>query len=258
MKKKTLKMIGQVILFLLGTGLLVWFCIPIFWGVFHIGNGMGICFSLLLMAGALWYVPIRNGMEQSAHARGFRILRRGLWTCFTLCMVWFAFLTACMVVPQPAPPEEPNGTVVVLGCKIGSAALNARIDRAADYLRAHPELKAVASGGFDDDLQLSEGEAMKRGLIYRGIAEHRIFVEGNSADTKQNIAFTRAVIEENGLADELVIVTEQYHEYRAVQIARRQGLSASAVPAETPWYILSASYGRELLALTKFFVFPWL
>ena len=46
--------------------------------------------------------------------------------------------------------------------------------------------------------------------------------------------------------------------FRALQIAQEHRVTAYAVPAKTPWYILSASYGRELLALTKFYLFPWL
>ncbi|MFR2561565.1 MAG: hypothetical protein ACLS8R_01745 [Anaeromassilibacillus sp.] len=46
--------------------------------------------------------------------------------------------------------------------------------------------------------------------------------------------------------------------FRALQLAQQQGITAYAFPAKTPWYLLSASYGRELLALTKFFLFPWM
>lgn len=256
MKKTYLETILRILAFLSGAGLLIWFCIPIFWGVFHIGNGAGILFSILLMAGGIWYVPLRDWMERSIHVRGFRILRRAFWGCVAACAAWAIFLTVCMLSPAPAPPE--NATVVVLGCKVGSAALNARIDAAANYLRAHPDATAVASGGLGTAETQPEAKAIRDGLERRGISPERILLEGNSTTTKENIAFARAIIEREGLNPEIVVITEQYHEYRALHIAARQGITAYAVPAQTPWYILSASYGRELFALTKFFLFPWM
>ena len=49
------------------------------------------------------------------------------------------------------------------------------------------------------------------------------------------------------------IISEYYHEFRAGRLADELGMRSYAVCAETPWYIFSSSYGREVLALTKFF-----
>lgn len=252
MKRTWFARVLRILSFLMGAGLLIWFCMPIPWQVLNVGNAAGILFGALLIAGSLWYVPLCRWMERSKHARGLRMLRRVFWAVAAFCTAWAAFLTGCMLWTTPVPPE--NATVVVLGCKVSSAALSARIDAAADYLRAHPNAVAVASGGLGTEGAQTEAAAIRAGLERRGISPDRVLLEEQSRDTRENIAFSRAIIEREGLNPSLAIVTEQYHIYRAVHLAEQQGAAAYGVPATTPWYILSASYGRELFALTKFFL----
>lgn len=145
MKRTHKEKITSVLALCAGAGLFIWFCIPLFWGVFHVGNGGGILFSLFLIAGGIWYVPLRSRMEQAKHAKLLRVLRRSCWGILAVCFAWAAFLTGCMLWPTPSPSG--SGTVVILGCKVGSAALQARIDAAAEYLHSHPDAVAIASGG---------------------------------------------------------------------------------------------------------------
>ena len=128
MKRTHKEKITSVLALCAGAGLFIWFCIPLFWGVFHVGNGGGILFSLFLIAGGIWYVPLRSRMEQAKHAKPLRVLRRSCWGILAVCFAWAAFLTGCMLWPTPSPSG--SGTVVILGCKVGSAALQARIDAA--------------------------------------------------------------------------------------------------------------------------------
>lgn len=256
MKRTCRESVLSFLAFGAGVGLCIWFCIPLFWGVFHVGNGGGILFSLFLIAGSIWYVPLRNRMERSKHARAFRLFRRISWTGLAICAAWAIFLTGCMLWPVPAQSGE--GTVVILGCKDGSAALQTRIDTAADYLNAHPDTVAVASGGLGAKEWRSEAEAIRSGLEQRGISSERVYLEDQSTNTKENLAYTCEILKSQSLNPTIIIVTERYHMFRALQIAQEHRVTAYAVPAKTPWYILSASYGRELLALTKFYLFPWL
>ena len=54
-----------------------------------------------------------------------------------------------------------------------------------------------------------------------------------------------------GLDTRVAVVTDEYHQFRAARMAREAGLTPFAVSAETPWFIFSACYGRELLAVTR-------
>ena len=123
-----------------------------------------------------------------------------------------------MLWPVPAPSGE--GTVVILGCKDGSAALQTRIDTAADYLNAHPDTVAVASGGLGAKEWRSEAEAIRSGLEQRGISSERVYLEDQSTNTKENLAYTCEILKSQSLNPTIIIVTERYHMFRALQIAQ--------------------------------------
>lgn len=91
MKRTHKEKITSVLALCAGAGLFIWFCIPLFWGVFHVGNGGGILFSLFLIAGGIWYVPLRSRMEQAKHAKPLRVLRRSCWGILAVCFAWAAF-----------------------------------------------------------------------------------------------------------------------------------------------------------------------
>ena len=57
MKRTCRESVLSFLAFGAGVGLCIWFCIPLFWGVFHVGNGGGILFSLFLIAGSIWCTP---------------------------------------------------------------------------------------------------------------------------------------------------------------------------------------------------------
>ena len=93
---------------------------------------------------------------------------------FLLSVIYIFVLFGCMTVGAlRVPPEEPLGTVVVLGSKVNgtvpSADLQARIDRAAEYLLEHPSLSVVASGGQGAGENISEAAAIRDGLIAQGV-----------------------------------------------------------------------------------------
>ena len=55
MKRTHKEKITSVLALCAGAGLFIWFCIPLFWGVFHVGNGGGILFKPFLLDGGIWY-----------------------------------------------------------------------------------------------------------------------------------------------------------------------------------------------------------
>ena len=143
--------------------------------------------------------------------------------------------------------------LIVLGAHINgtepSRALMYRLNTACEYLKAHPETKAVVSGGKGSNEEISEAEAMKRNLVLRGIAESRIILEDQSTKTLENMKFTARLIDKNA---RIGIVTNNFHIYRSLKLAKKQGyshavgLSAPSVLKYQPYYVL-----RELLALVK-------
>ena len=83
----------------------------------------------------------------------------------------------------------------------------------------------------------------------------RLLLEEKSANTAQNFRFSKALLEEYGLDTEtavIAVVTNDFHCFRAHMIARKQGLRTIDVPAELPWWWLTANYYlREAFAVVK-------
>ncbi|MBO4838697.1 MAG: YdcF family protein [Lachnospiraceae bacterium] len=165
------------------------------------------------------------------------------------------------IVRQSAQtPRQEEGTVVILGCgvrgTVPSLMLQTRIDAAADYLTAHPDARAVCSGGMGRGENISEGECIYRVLTARGIAPERLLVEDRSSNTEENLCFSAAIIKEEGLSPHLILVSSEYHLYRAVHMANRLGLEAESVPAHTPLRLLPAYFLRECMAVVKEWIWP--
>lgn len=252
MKKQILK-IGIMILAAAG---LVWFVGPIYWNVKNIGNIMGIA-----VCASVFFIAVFSEMisRKSKSSKPFRVFCRTVFILFCIGVLWAAVLTGCMIyganalaVGAQAPQDA---TVVVLGSKVSgtvpSADLMARINAAGVYLKANAQARCIVSGGQGVGELVSEASVMHDYLVKDGIDASRIIMEDQSKTTLENLENSLVVIKKNGLSRNLAIVTDEYHEFRAGKIAQKLGATPYAVSAQTPWYIFSACYGRELLALTK-------
>jgi len=235
---------------------IVWFCIPFHWNVSNVGNVTGIIICAAILAVALIYPAIQKLRRNS---RTWRILFRAVFILFCAGVAWAAVLTGLMIFGiNSAPPKQ--ATVVVLGSKVNghtpTADLMARINAAGKYLTENPQAKCIVSGGQGVGELETEAAAMKQYLVKQGIDASRIILEDKSTTTIENLSNSLAIIDQNGMSRDLAIVTDEYHQYRAGRIAKSIGAVPYSVCAATPWYIFSACYARELLALTKFLIIP--
>lgn len=146
--------------------------------------------------------------------------------------------------------------IIILGARVKgttpSLALQYRIDAAANYLKDNQTTIAIASGGKGDGEDISEAEAIKNGLIHHGIEEERIILEDESTDTVENITYSMKLIPDSLTTG--LIVSNDFHIYRAKLIAKDLGLRLAGLPAETPTIAIPKSYSREYLAITKYFI----
>ena len=182
--------------------------------------------------------------------------------------------------------------LIVLGAQVResgpSLVLKYRLDAAAEYLEAHPDIVCVVSGGQGGNEPFPEAEGMSRYLENKGISPDRILLEDQSLNTVQNLRFSRIVIEEDlarrrtsagtaaddpagsvtaadgttapltttpGALPAVVLVTNDFHLFRASAIAVKQGfsdvlpLAAGSSPLYLPNNLL-----RECLGLVKDFL----
>ncbi len=183
-------------------------------------------------------------------------LRRYLAVVISLVTVYILILQTFMYRYSHMELPSHADYLIVLGARVKgeapSLSLRYRIDRAAQYLEDNPQTLAIVSGGKGNGENMSEAEVMKLELIEYGIPEHRILMEDKSTSTEENIAFSKAFIPAK--AKKGLIVTNDYHVYRAVSVARKSGLSVQGLAADTPKRALIQSYIREYVALTVYFI----
>ena len=124
-----------------------------------------------------------------------------------------------------------------------------------NYLSENPNTDCVVSGGRGFGESTSEAEAMYRWLIEKGIDPSRIYKEEFSTDTEENISFSKEIIKRNGLNENIVIVTSEYHTYRAGLIAEKYDLNYGSAPGQTAIWLFPTFYVRELYAILAEWIF---
>ncbi|MEE0858165.1 MAG: YdcF family protein [Acutalibacteraceae bacterium] len=155
-----------------------------------------------------------------------------------LCL-YIVFLFTAILIFAFKKPYTDNCTLVVLGCKVNgnmpSKSLARRLDVAYDFLRKHPKVYCIVSGGKGNDEYISEAECMYHYLINKGIDNNRIVKESFSKNTLENIKNSAEIITRLSFSDNVVIATDYYHHLRANIIAKKCNMkicgAVSCVPS---------------------------
>lgn len=222
-------------------------------GIVNVGNVVGMGVSVLLAFVAVAWPELSRLVSALLERRSGRIVSGGVVVVVCAGLVWCGVLSVRMASAMGAEPGEP-ATLIVLGCRVEgdqpSVALGRRIDTAADYLLAHPDVQVVVSGGQGSDELVSEAEAMRRVLVDRGVAEERILVEDRSTSTLENLTYSKELLAERGLGTSVIVVSEGYHMYRALSVAERVGLDAEGLAAPSAAWMLPTAWVREWFGIT--------
>ena len=238
-------------------------------GVLRVISGMRFSARLFFCGAA---VLALLALLERGTARGSRPAhwaRNALLVLLALGFAFFAVLEAQVL--RGAPPKEadaPVSAVIVLGAGVNgetpSLTLRTRIDAAADYLRAHPDLPAILSGGQGEGEDITEAECMRRALVSRSIEESRLYLEERSTSTRENFAYSKEILASllpGGSVDSVcvAVVTSDFHLFRASLFAQPE-LCIIGVPAHFPpalyYRALTVNYYvREAFALASFYVF---
>ncbi len=117
--------------------------------------------------------------------------------------------------------------LIVLGASVyqdgPSPALTRRLNAVMNVLDDHPNAVIIASGGQGSNEPISEAQCIRDELIKRGVDKSRIRMEDKSSDTWENLANCKAMI---GRPDAAIgIVTNNYHVWRALRMAKKMGLT---------------------------------
>lgn len=155
---------------------------------------------------------------------------------------------------------EPQ-VMLILGCQVKpwgpSILLQDRLDEAIAYLKQHPDMTVIVSGGQGPDEYISEARCMQEVLLRVGIPAGQILLEDQSHNTHQNLLYSAQLMQQQGIdpAQGILVVSNGFHLARVRMLWERitgQGetLSTLAAPStHVPSRI--KMYIREPLALVK-------
>ena len=133
-----------------------------------------------------------------------------------------------------------------------SPILQERLEEGLKYLELHPNTKVIVSGGQGSNEPIPESEAMKNFLVNKGINPNRIIEEDKSKSTFQNLEFSKKILEEkNADKDEVLIVTSDFHLFRAKEIADYLHIKNEGLPSKTPISLRVQYMVREFPAMIK-------
>ncbi len=239
-------------------GLLFGWCIaPVF---FHI-SGIGVISSSAVMLGIFltamfWHLIDRNWTFKKSAAVSLAAL------LFAAGVAAFGIVSGMMLKASltAVPSDCPNYTLVVLGCKAHgdkpSWMLNDRLEKAFSILSENPNVKCVVTGGMGDDEQFTEAFVMRKYLVEKGISPDRIYMEELSESTEENLLYSKSLIRLYGLSENIVIVTDRFHELRARIWAEKSGFrNIYSGCCETRLYLVTGYWFREMFGLARLYLF---
>ena len=178
-------------------------------------------------------------------------------------LLCFGALECAVLVGSHDSVEHNANVVIVLGARLRpdgpSPALKRRLDKALDYVNAHPDADIIVSGGQGNDEYTSEAQAMADYLLERGVSAERIHLESQSTSTAENLRYSMDVMRQLGYdpaETPVIVVSNAFHLTRVRLLCGRFGLSADTLGA--PMADLKSSiysYTREAFALLKDLLF---
>ena len=223
-------------------------------------NVLGILLSFLLVGGLLFlfffdYAVSGSQREVMLHDLAANLFA-AVYLYFECMLIGTIVANAVTARYEPAPDKD---LIIILGCGIRrdgtpTPLLRGRIDRAlafAEKQRAQTgrEPVFIASGGQGPDELVPESACMKRYMMERGVPAERIVEEDRSADTAENMRFSKELILALDPGGRAAFSTTNYHVFRAGLCARRVKLRAVGMGADTKWYFWPNAAVREFAGL---------
>lgn len=156
-----------------------------------------------------------------------------------------------LTVDEAAKLEDVD-CIIVLGCQVkddGSLShmLRDRLMRGLELYEAGAAPKLLMSGDHGRE-DYDEVGAMKNYAIENGVPSEDVFMDHAGFSTYETVYRAKEIFK----ADKVIIVTQEYHLYRALYIAEKLGVEAYGVSSDLNTYAgQSMRDFREVLARCK-------
>ncbi len=150
----------------------------------------------------------------------------------------------CIITTEEAAKLTDMDCILVLGCQVKdngtpSDMLKDRLTRGIELYEAGAAPKMLMSGDHGRE-EYDEVGTMKQWAIDSDIPSENIFMDHAGFSTYESMYRAKGIFE----ADKIIIVTQEYHLYRALYIADKLGIEAYGVSSD--YHTYAGQSGREL------------
>lgn len=209
-------------------------------------NLLSMIFSILLYVYlAVW--PMIGGLEKNTLSTMFYVII-SFSTLYILSLMAMYSLSAVLNLIHLKKNRNADYIVVlgsgIIGKKV-TPLLAARIERGMELLHCNPNAVLIMSGGQGPGEDIPESVAMAAYAVDKGVDAERIIMEQKSVSTEENLLFSRKLMDKE--APKIVIVTTAYHVFRALILAKQQGIKCVGFGAKTKWYFTLNALIREFV-----------
>lgn len=219
----------------------------------------------IIVALALHFLPYFPGKDLLIYPTDFALF----YSTF-LYLSYVLYGTFCNYFPVR---KEPDAIIVLGSGLIGDKVpplLAQRLTKGKTiYEQFEGRPKLIVSGGQGADELTSEAAAMANYLMEQGVQKDAILIENRSRTTFENLTFSKAILEEQGLGKSVLVVTNSFHALRAGVFMRRLKIPGRSVGSKTAFYYLPSAWIRETVGLVSlywkwhatflaFLFLPWL
>ncbi len=247
-----------ILLCVLGAALLLYVGVWASGTVIHWSFDIGVCF---LLAGGVFSlaagVLLAKGIAMP-WLRRHKVTRAILIAALSLFLL--TFVAAESLVIYSAGLNQANRQadfLLVPGASVvdgrPSLILKHRLDGAIPWLKANPNATVIVSGGQGAGETSTEASVMKQYLAENGIELNRIIEEDQASNTIENVAFSKRIMDglSSGGKHTVMIVTSDFHMFRALLLARAQGVHALGISVPVHWSVKPICYSREYFSVMK-------
>ena len=227
--------------------------------------GSGTAFFAVLLVLAVFFICVALGIHFNLWKMFPDILKKGIVIIFAGCLASFLIIEGLIISQMHVAGPDNLDYLIVLGAQVykngPSPVLKFRLDKAYEYLSANPETRCIVTGGQGSNEPFTEASCMADYLVKRGIDSGRIILEDKSTTTAQNLTNSMKLISadtinhalDSNTTNTVGILTNDFHMFRAMQIARAQKIpNAYGISCGSTKVYLPNNMFREYFAEIKF------
>ncbi|WP_435842903.1 YdcF family protein [Streptomyces lavendulae] len=210
--------------------------------------GLGIFAMIALLVAVAW-----TGSKTLAGIAATLTLVVGYVSFIFVCFFGYAFLYGRIKVRGDVDHVVMLGSGLIGGERV-PPLLASRLRKgqeiyAAQIARGSRPPVLLPSGGKGTDEKVAEARAMADWLIAEGVPEEHIVLEDRSTTTEENMLFSRQIMEAADPGYRCVVVTNNFHAFRAAMMARKAGVNGQVLGSPTARYFLPSATLREFVAV---------